>query len=200
MPLVLDSLTARYSSHMGGVSPLFLTFGDIMPGKGTYGLQQVFVDSVSDVTLTAPLGYSPGMRRSEAGQDYMFVYNAGGASAMVGWGVTVSETTGYSVTVSSLTNVSPLAGVVVNATMVTDSYCWICTHGPVPLDSYNGEDVTGGTATGTLATGQNVCLGNDGSFSVCSVATDSAAGACGFIAVGATTGGSGAGFINSQIF
>lgn len=123
---------------------------------GTYGHQQVFFDSVSNITATKDPGMQLGTLREEGGRTYMYVYNKGATQASPGYGMCLSAGTGYSVTVSSVTGIDACFGVVYHATFTTATYGWIVKRGFVPLEAH---------ADSALAVGDFVVLGSAG---VCS--------------------------------
>lgn len=97
---------------------------------GFYALP-TFIESVSAVTLTNSVQL--GSVRMEGGEEYVYVYNDGGASATAGYAVVPqSGSSGYSVTVTSVTGVGVAMGFVKHATFVTAGYGWALTKGYVP--------------------------------------------------------------------
>lgn len=118
----------------------------------TFYQDPVFNESVSSVTLTPSVQL--GAVRMEAGDQYLYVYNNGGASINVGRGCIISAVTGYSVTVSSLTNVGGFLGVVKHNTIMTASYGWIVTRGFTPVLA----------AATAITSGAPLYAGVDGSF------------------------------------
>lgn len=92
----------------------------------SYGLP-VEAESVSNVTLTNSVGL--GEVRFIAGEEYVYVYNAGGASITVGYLAVMSANTGFSVTVTSVTGYDYPIGFVKHATLITASYGWLLTRG-----------------------------------------------------------------------
>ena len=86
-------------------------------------------ESVSNVTQTPSVEI--GTRRFHAGEEYVYCYNAGGASVTVGLGVKfVTAASGYSVAATSLTDVySPLVGVVKHTAPSSGDYFWAMTRG-----------------------------------------------------------------------
>lgn len=95
--------------------------------------------------------------------DYVFVYNAGGASVPVGHAVICSAVTGYSVTVSALTGVDLAIGVRQHSTMGTATYGWVATRGIGTVKM---------TVSESAASGQLLCVGVDGGFGLKSNSTD----------------------------
>jgi hypothetical protein len=87
--------------------------------------------SVSMVTAT--LGVNDpevGTICREGDEEYIFVYNDGGAQISKGYGATVSLNTGYSVTVSSVAgNNDQAIGVCVHNTLTTGTYGWLLKRG-----------------------------------------------------------------------
>lgn len=86
-------------------------------------------EGVSAVTATPST--SLGERRVFNGEEYVYCYNAGGATASQTNGVKfVTGTSGYSVAATSLTDVfSPCVGVVKHADIAAASYGWVLIRG-----------------------------------------------------------------------
>jgi hypothetical protein len=75
-----------------------------------------------------------GMRMLYKGKEYVYVYNAGGASASVGYGMVLnSAATNYSVTVTCTAQRDTTVGIVYHSTMLTACYGWLVTKGIVPV-------------------------------------------------------------------
>lgn len=87
----------------------------------------VYNESVSAVTATPSVEL--GSRRIQAGEEYVYVYNDGGANINPGNGCVMSGNTGMSVTVSSTTFFNACIGVVKHATLTTGTYGWVMTRG-----------------------------------------------------------------------
>lgn len=122
-----------------------------MPG-GFY-LQPAFSEPVSNVTLTPSVQL--GATRVENGEEYIYVYNDGGASAAVGFAVVPqSGSSGYSVTVTSVTGADVAMGFVKHNTFVTASYCWVLTKGYTTISN--------GMASTALASGAMLALAANG--------------------------------------
>lgn len=113
----------------------------------------ILFESVSNVTLTNSVQL--GTKVQYAGEDYVYVFNAGGASASVGNGMVMSGVTGYSVTVSSTSQSDICFGVVKHATFTTACYGWLLTRGFAPYQN-------GMAATAT--TSDMLCLAVNGAF------------------------------------
>ena len=130
-----------------------------------YRKDVVNFESVSQTTLTPSVDL--GARRIEAGKEYIYVYNDGGASITSGYGVTVSGNSGYSVTVSSVININPCVGVA-NYTVATGVYGWIQTKGPCQIAMSTTVAATIGTVVylDTNGTFHNVVLVNSGATAV----------------------------------
>lgn len=99
--------------------------------NGSFYMMPAYAESVSAVTATPSVQL--GARRMESGEEYCYVYNAGGEQIPPGYGCILSAVTGYSVTVSSLTQVGGFFGVVKNATLTTGTYGWVVVKGFVPM-------------------------------------------------------------------
>lgn len=136
--------------------------------SGPFRYDQVFFESVSTTTLVPSVDL--GTPRIEAGKEYRYVYNGGGASITSGYGVTVSLLTGYTVTVSSVTQVNHCVGVA-NYTFATGTYGWIQTKGFCQIVL---------SANNSMALNDPIKLGTDGLFGVNSVATNNIDLQCGF--------------------
>lgn len=117
------------------------------------GSEVVYGESVSNVTLTNSV--SLGMeRQDDAGNKYIYVYNAGNSVIGQGLAAIISGSSGYSVTVSSVTAYDgfPL-GIARNATIPTASYGWLM---------YRGFSGFTAQANDSFVTGDPICLANDG--------------------------------------
>lgn len=125
-------------------------------------LGPVSFESVSNVTATNSVEL--GTRRTEAGIDYIYVYNAGAADIAQGQmgfigAAIASSVANYSVTVSNAASQSgsrAVVGVAHNAAITTLKYGWLATRGVV----YGVPDAT---AT-SLNSGVEVVPGVDGGF------------------------------------
>ena len=147
----------------------------------TFYNQPAYAESVSNVTLTPSVAL--GSVRMEAGNQYLYVYNDGGASINVGRGVIISANTGYSVTVSSLTNVGGFLGVCQHNTIMTASYGWIVTRGFCKVLA----------AATAITSGAPLFVGVDGTFTESSGAlTQMAQGYC---VTATAAGGIGYGYV-----
>lgn len=98
-----------------------------------------------------------GDRCSFAGDEYLFVYNAGGEQADPGLAVTCSGVTGYSVTISTTVSALVALGVVKHATLTTATYGWVLTRGFATYE-----------AGGTVAAGDGLSVAADGVFVITS--------------------------------
>lgn len=120
---------------------------------------------------------------------YVLVYNDGGASASVGYGMVLnSGASGYSVTVTSTTSADLLIGVVKNATFTTGCYGWLLTRGFVNVQM--AASSAGVAARGLLE------LGANGLFVPKSNITNSLDNACGQAMAAINTSASGSAFIS----
>ena len=88
-----------------------------------------FDEGVSQVTATPSTRI--GSRRQVDGEEYVYCYNAGGATIAQGRGVKfVTAASGYSVAATCLTDVySPFVGVAKNVALAAADYGWIMTRG-----------------------------------------------------------------------
>jgi hypothetical protein len=118
---------------------------------GPYGYQNSFEESVSAVTATNTVEL--GAQRRHGGVEYRYVYNNGTTAVSPGYAVVISALSGWSVTISSVTEVSPPVGVVVHATMTTNTYGWVATKGIVGVEADVDQGIT---------SGQKLYLGPDG--------------------------------------
>ena len=123
----------------------------------TYGLQQVFEESVSQVTATNTIQL--GTERWEGGNKYRYIYNKSSSTASVGYamvyiGANASASSGYSLTVSSTAGDYDIGGVVYHADIPANYYGWVVVNGVVPACYSN---------SGTTA-GHYVALDGDGVF------------------------------------
>jgi hypothetical protein len=86
-------------------------------------------ESVSAVTATPSVDL--GVKRTFAGEDYVYCYNAGTATAVVQMGVKlITGASGYSIARTSVTDVfNPCVGVVKHVDIPASSYGWIMTRG-----------------------------------------------------------------------
>ena len=119
---------------------------------------------------------------------YCFVYNDGGASAMVGAGVVPnSAATGYSVTVTATTSSDLCLGVVRNCTLTTGAYGWVVVRGVTPVEML--------ATSGTVSARGLIEIGANGLFAPVSNTTGNKAGAVGVALAEIVTGASGNAFI-----
>jgi len=119
--------------------------------SNSYGYQSISPIGVSHVCATAKAQL--GDRKWVKGNEYVYVYNAGGEEIYPGYGVCYSAVSGYSVTVSSVTEVNECAGVVANVTFATADYGWILVNGFVKVEA---------PASDILAVGDRIQMGTDG--------------------------------------
>jgi len=99
--------------------------------------------------VTASLGTNDpevGARTTDAGSEYIFVYNAGNSIIDVGMGAVLSGVSGYSVTVSATTSNDFVIGICQNGSIATGSYGWLLTRGftQVEMDGTSGTVSKGG--------------------------------------------------------
>lgn len=127
----------------------------------------------------------------DGGKEYVWVYNAGGASGSVGTAVIISGVSGYSVTVSSVTDLNGwMIGVVENNTLTTAAYAWVVMRGYTQINM---------SANNSAAAGERLTLGTDGLFSrLVSANTDTLRNSVVGVAMSAiASGASGTAYIRS---
>jgi hypothetical protein len=124
----------------------------------------------------------------EGGLHYLFVYNSGGHTAPVGYGVVPdSATTGYSVTVSATTSADLCIGVVRNTPLVTGAYGWVVTKGVTSVQMHADASAA---ARGLLE------IGGNGVFVPVSNTTGNKCPAAALTLAGIASAVSGSAFIN----
>jgi hypothetical protein len=116
------------------------------------GIGPIAFESVSNVTATNSVEL--GTVRTYAGEEYVYVYNGGSASAPVGQAMVLSFNSGYTVTVSSVTGYDIAFGVVKHAAIGAGQYGWLLTRG--------FTTVTNGMASTALTAGDPIYLGAAG--------------------------------------
>jgi hypothetical protein len=111
-----------------------------------------YEESVSAVTLVPSVEL--GARREHLGEQYVYCFNAGGASANAGYGVKlITGASGYSVAQTSLTDVfNPCVGIVRHVDLPAAAYGWVMTRGFANVHSGNST-VTGDYVAIGLAVG-----------------------------------------------
>ncbi len=94
-----------------------------------FNTSQGYEETVSQVTSTNSVRL--GDRRYHDGEEYVYCYNAGGATITTGLGVKlITGCSGYSVAATSLTDVvNPCVGVTKQTEISTSQYGWIMTKG-----------------------------------------------------------------------
>lgn len=118
----------------------------------------VLSESVSSVTATPSINL--GERVLYQGEEYVYCYNAGGATASVGFAVKpVTACSGYSIAQTFLTDTgAPVVGVVKHADIPAASYGWVMVKGWMNVHFHANSVVTadfvmlGGGADGRLGT------------------------------------------------
>lgn len=122
------------------------------------GVGPVVFEGPTNVTATLGVN-SPelGTRLQQGGAEYLFVYNAGGASITAGNAAILSATTGYSVTVSSVAATNDFAIGLAVATIPTANYGWLLQRGFATFETaatinINGAPLAIGT-DGNIVTG-----------------------------------------------
>lgn len=122
----------------------------------------VINESVSAVTLTPSVQL--GMRRTDSGVDYIYVYNNGNTQISVGQPATIqpaSMNSGYSVCVSNVASQvggELVVGVCYHATFATSAYGWLVVRGIC-------QGVPDATGT-SMNSGDFLAIGVDGGFVV----------------------------------
>lgn len=126
------------------------------------GSEVIYSEGVSNVTLTNSVAL--GMeRRDDAGNRYIYCFNAGSSVIGQGLAAIISGLSGYSVTVSSVTGTDGIAiGIARNATIPTAAYGWLM---------YRGFSGFTAAANDSFTTGDPICLGTDGKMGMKSQAT-----------------------------
>lgn len=122
---------------------------------GTHGYQQVFTESVSNVTATNSVDL--GTRRIESGCEYVYVYNDGGTTALIGYGLIMSLHSGFSCSFTAVLG-DVCFGVVKNTDLEPSQYGWACVKG------YAHLLIT--TDTDTSVAGAPLFLNTGGGFGV----------------------------------
>lgn len=115
-------------------------------------LSPVLFEGVSAVTATNSVDL--GSRRTVAGAEYIYVYNAGNSQISTGKIAVVSALSGYSVTVSSISG-DFAVGVCKHATLTTGTYGWLLTRGFV-------DSMTNGMASTAIVAGDVLQVAADG--------------------------------------
>ncbi len=125
-----------------------------------YNAGPIFTESVSNVTATNSV--EVGTIRRDGDEEYVYVYNAGSSTVNPGYACVLSGVSGYSVTVSSITAVDFAIGHCKHAAIPTGSYGWLLTRGFAQVQM-GGSD--------SMAAGQILRLGLDGTYVLASNAT-----------------------------
>lgn len=136
------------------------------------GIREVFKESVSAVTATPAGDLKPGTIRYEGDAEYQYVYNGGGASGTVGYGVRATSTSGYTVTVTGTSLIVIPFGIVQSSTLTTAAYGWVLKRGTTTFIA---------DANSSFAIGEGICVGTDGKW------INASAGARFVVASGTTT-------------
>lgn len=112
-----------------------------------YSISPILMESVSNTTATLGVN-SPelGTRVTVDGNDYLYVYNGGGASITAGNAVVQSNISaaGYTCTVSSVTQVDYAIGLCVHSTIATGYYGWVMTRGHATFETAGTINALGG--------------------------------------------------------
>ena len=116
---------------------------------GSFTVAPIEIEGISNVTLTNSVQL--GTRQIFNGEEYVYCYNAGGASITAGYGAILSGVSGNSVTVSSTAETDVPHVFCKHATAVTASYFWGLVRGVVQANF-----------TSTMATGTPIMLGTAG--------------------------------------
>jgi hypothetical protein len=147
---------------------------------GTFGEQQLFIDSTGNTATTAK--YNLGTRRTQNGVDYIYTQNGGPASTTEGYGLS-HHTTVTDVGYTDTTADEKCFGVAVSV-IAKDSYGWLATRGPVSVYSTAG-----------LTAQKPITLGAAGVFAT----ADSSTQACIAGVAGATVSGTSSGTVNLDV-
>lgn len=115
------------------------------------GIREVFKETVSAVTATAPADLELGTVRFEGANEYQYVYIAGTAGT-VGYYVRASGTSGYTVTVTGTSKVAKPFGIVQSVTLTT-GYGWVLKRGVTTFIADTNS---------SFAIGDGICAGTDG--------------------------------------
>lgn len=94
------------------------------------GHTQVLVRGISHVTAT-PV-HQLGDRVMLDGEEYTYCFVKTGATALIGYAVSLSASTNYSVTISAATDVDQAFGVVKHVDIPAAEYGWVLTNGFAP--------------------------------------------------------------------
>lgn len=158
----------------------------------TYGYSNgpIRFDGPSVSGVTATLGANdpkPGEICSYEGEQYVYVFNAGGSTIGKGFCATVSALTGLSVTVSTITSVDFVVGVCKHTAIPTLNYGWLMTKGiaTVVMEADN-----------SAAAGQLLTVAADGEFAMKSNSTGYPSPAIGKALSAIASGGSGHAYIS----
>ena len=133
------------------------------------------------------------------GEEYVYVYNAGGASITVGYCAVMSANTGFSVTVTSVSGYDYPIGFVKHATIVTAGYGWLLTRG--------FTNVKNAMASTALTVGDPIFVAANGTIQGANVSTTALCGNTGafggFFPIGTVlqaTGSAGTGYAYVRCF
>lgn len=126
------------------------------------GSEVILNEGVSAVTATNTVAL--GMeRRDDAGNRYIYCYNAGNSQISQGLCAVLTSTSGYSVTVSSVVGTDGIGiGIAKNATLTTATYGWLM---------YRGFSGFTAQASDSFTTGDAIAIGTDGKMAMHSNAT-----------------------------
>lgn len=106
----------------------------------------LYAESISSVTATPSV--LTGAHRTEAGDEYRYVYNDGNSQIGPGYGCIISAVSGYSVTISSTTNSNGFFGIVKHATLTTGTYGWVMVRGFAPIKAPANSGIAAGAILG----------------------------------------------------
>ena len=152
------------------------------------GLSPICFESVSAVTLTPSVDI--GTRRTVSGCDYVYVYNTGTDTAIVGGAVVfASSASGYSVAASAVTMTDLGVGIVNNVAIPTLSYGWVLTRGYAKFNA---------GASDSFAVGNPLAVAVSGAFgnkTICTGYMTPVVGKCQLVTASGLTG-TGAAFFN----
>lgn len=130
-------------------------------------------ESVSAVTATNSVDL--GTVRTQGGETYVYVYNAGAQQISVGRCAVLSANSGFSVTVSSVTGYDIPMGFAKHATITTGAYGWLLVRG---FTTVKNE-----MASTAMALGDPIVVAANGGMQQLNVSTTALCGAVGLIGV-----------------
>lgn len=139
-----------------------------MGNPTTYGLDRLWTESVSAVTLTPSVAL--GTIRKEDGRDYIYVYNGSASSEQIlpKYAVRLnSGSTGYTVDCAipagvPATNTAAVGfGICVHSTITTGAYGWLCRRGFVEWMSFGAAAIAAGNHLHVFTSGTAKCVAGE---------------------------------------